>query len=137
MGMLEYLEDIIGSNKYVGAIEEANAQVEETQQERMLHFKKVSASEKSRDDLEGAKAEAEEEEIQEALKNIAKTHQTSEPIKGKRKSVKGDIVVVDFVGSVNGEEFPGGKAEDYQLELGSGNFIPGPQNQEDQRKLGG
>ena len=58
--MLEYLEDIIGSNKYVGAIEEANAKVEEMQQERMLHFKKVTASEKSRDDLEGAKAEAEE-----------------------------------------------------------------------------
>ena len=73
--------------------------------------------------------QAEEEEIHEALKNIAKTHQTSEPIKGKRKSVIGDIVVVDFVGSVDGEEFPGGKAEDYQLELGSGNFIPGFEEQ--------
>ena len=60
MGMLEYLEDIIGSNKYARAIEEASAKVEETQQERMLHLKKVTASEKSRDDLEGAKAEAEE-----------------------------------------------------------------------------
>ena len=79
--------------------------------------------------LERIIPEAEEEEIQEALKNIAKTHQTSEPIKGKRKSVIGDIVVVDFVGSVNGEEFPGGKAEDYQLELGSGNFIPGFEEQ--------
>ena len=73
--------------------------------------------------------EAEEEEIQEALENIAKTHQTSEPVKGKRKSATGDIVVVDFVGSVDGEEFPGGKAEDYQLELGSGSFIPGFEEQ--------
>ena len=73
--------------------------------------------------------QAEEQEIHEALKNIAKTHQTSEPIKGERKSVMGDIVVVDFVGSVDGEEFPGGKAEDYQLELGSGSFIPGFEEQ--------
>ena len=35
----------------------------------------------------------------------------------------GDIAVIDFVGSINGVEFQGGKGTDYELELGSGSFI--------------
>ena len=73
--------------------------------------------------------QADPKDIDDALQNIAKANQTSEPIKGKRKSKMGDIVVIDFVGSVDGEEFPGGKAEDYQLELGSNSFIPGFEDQ--------
>ena len=42
---------------------------------------------------------------------------------------KGDIVVMDFVGKVDGVEFDGGKAENYELELGSGAFIPGFEDQ--------
>ena len=49
----------------------------------------------------------------------------SEPIKRARKARKGDIMVIDFVGSVDGDEFEGGKAEDFQLTLGSNRFIPG------------
>ena len=41
----------------------------------------------------------------------------------------GDFVVMDFVGSVDGEEFEGGDARDYLLELGSGRFIPGFEEQ--------
>ena len=37
----------------------------------------------------------------------------------------GDIVNIDFSGSVDGEKFAGGTAEEYDLELGSGSFIPG------------
>ncbi|MDE7454111.1 MAG: trigger factor, partial [Clostridia bacterium] len=37
----------------------------------------------------------------------------------------GDTVNIDFSGSVNGEKFPGGTADDYNLVLGSGSFIPG------------
>ena len=42
---------------------------------------------------------------------------------------KGDIVNIDFVGSVDGVKFDGGSAEDYDLELGSGSFIPGFEDQ--------
>ena len=59
------------------------------------------------------------------------------PISGSRKSKEGDVVVIDFVGSVDGEEFPGGKAEDYQLDLGSGSFIPGFEDQLVGAKAGG
>jgi trigger factor len=41
----------------------------------------------------------------------------------------GDQVVIDFVGSVDGEEFEGGAAEDYPLVLGSNSFIPGFEEQ--------
>ena len=79
--------------------------------------------------LERLTPEGEEKDIQQALDNLAKAHQTSEPITTKRKSKSGDIVSIDFVGSVDGTEFPGGKADDYPLELGSGSFIPGFEDQ--------
>ena len=41
----------------------------------------------------------------------------------------GDTVVIDFVGSVDGVEFDGGKGENFSLELGSGQFIPGFEDQ--------
>jgi trigger factor len=41
----------------------------------------------------------------------------------ERQAQMGDVVTIDFVGSVNGVEFEGGKAEDYRLELGSKTFI--------------
>lgn len=42
---------------------------------------------------------------------------------------KGDLVVIDFEGFIGEEAFAGGKGEDYQLELGSGSFIPGFEDQ--------
>ncbi|MGT2785107.1 trigger factor [Streptococcus merionis] len=45
------------------------------------------------------------------------------------KAENGDTVVIDFVGSVDGVEFDGGKGDNYSLELGSGSFIPGFEDQ--------
>ncbi|MFW6273183.1 MAG: trigger factor, partial [bacterium] len=42
---------------------------------------------------------------------------------------KGDTAVFDFSGSVDGEKFEGGSAENYELEIGSGQFIPGFEEQ--------
>jgi trigger factor len=47
----------------------------------------------------------------------------------ERAAETGDIVVMDFKGSVDGKEFPGGSAEGYSLELGTGSFIPGFEDQ--------
>ena len=41
----------------------------------------------------------------------------------------GDTVVMDFKGTVDGKEFDGGSAQNYELELGSGSFIPGFEDQ--------
>ncbi len=46
-----------------------------------------------------------------------------------RAAKKGDTAVIDFVGSVDGVEFEGGKAENHELELGSNTFIPGFEDQ--------
>jgi trigger factor len=77
--------------------------------------------------IERLKPEVPEEEIDGALERIAKQQRKSEPV--ERAAEKGDIVVMDFVGSVGGVEFPGGSAKDYSLELGSGSFIPGFEDQ--------
>lgn len=46
-----------------------------------------------------------------------------------RAAKKGDVVVIDFEGSVDGVKFEGGTAENHELELGSGSFIPGFEDQ--------
>ena len=46
-----------------------------------------------------------------------------------RAAKKGDTVVIDFVGTVDGVAFEGGRAENHELELGSGSFIPGFEDQ--------
>lgn len=49
---------------------------------------------------------------------------------------KGDMATIDFTGRVDGEEFEGGKAIDYALEIGSGSFIPGFEDQVEGMAIG-
>ena len=53
-----------------------------------------------------------------------------------RACAEGDIVNINFSGSVNGEKFAGGTAEEYDLVLGSGSFIPGFESQVEGMKIG-
>jgi trigger factor len=69
--------------------------------------------------------EADEDEVDKVLERLSKGHGTTETIAEKREAKAGDVLLIDFVGTVGGEEFPGGKAESYLLELGSAGFIPG------------
>lgn len=50
-------------------------------------------------------------------------------LKEDQPAAKGDTVVIDYVGTVDGEKFDGGSADNYSLELGSGSFIPGFEDQ--------
>ena len=68
-------------------------------------------------------------EIDEVLENLAKSHGDSKVISETRKSKDGDVLLIDFLGRVDGVEFAGGKAENYELTLGSGSFIPGFEEQ--------
>lgn len=54
----------------------------------------------------------------------------------ERKAKKGDIATIDFEGFMDGVAFEGGKGEDYDLELGSGTFIPGFEEQIVGKKAG-
>ncbi|MBN9489187.1 MAG: trigger factor [Alphaproteobacteria bacterium] len=80
-------------------------------------------------ELERLKAEIPEKDVDEALQRIAKANREQKPVDPPRPAQKGDAIKIDFVGSVEGVEFPGGKADDYVLELGSGSFIPGFEDQ--------
>jgi trigger factor len=77
--------------------------------------------------LEKPVAEVEDAAVEEALDNLSKSANTFEDKDGAAED--GDQVVIDFTGSVEGEEFEGGEAEDYPLVLGSGSFIPGFEEQ--------
>lgn len=70
-----------------------------------------------------------EDKVTETLKRIAESRKATKPAPASHAAAKGDVVVIDFVGRVDGTEFPGGKADGYSLELGSGSFIPGFEDQ--------
>jgi trigger factor len=76
-------------------------------------------------ELERVVVESDVEQINQAMGSLAKTHGTTESLAAPRPSQAGDVLVIDFVGRKDGEEFAGGKAENYELEIGSGSFIPG------------
>ncbi|HVM77975.1 MAG TPA: trigger factor [Stellaceae bacterium] len=78
-------------------------------------------------ELERLRPEVPEAEVQKALERIARQQRKSET--ADRAAEKGDAVVIDFKGTVDGKEFPGGAAQGYTLELGSGSFIPGFEEQ--------
>ncbi|PMD72514.1 trigger factor [Companilactobacillus nuruki] len=74
-------------------------------------------------------------EVKKQKRNVMKTDvedrlaelqkQQAELVLKDGKAEKGDTVIIDYVGTVDGEEFDGGSAQNYSLELGSGTFIPG------------
>jgi len=73
--------------------------------------------------LEKLTAKPADKEIDEALTRIAESNKTSEKVEAVRPAKSGDVLVIDFDGTVNGEAFPGMKGEDFPLELGSKSFI--------------
>jgi trigger factor len=69
-------------------------------------------------------------EVDEAVAELAKQNRTYESKTGKTVKAKdGDMVVIDFLGKLDGVAFAGGAAEDAELVLGSGQFIPGFEEQ--------
>ena len=70
-----------------------------------------------------------DDQVKETLGKMAENNKKSVPLEGKRPAADSDVVVINFVGTIDGEEFDGGKAEDFKLELGSGRFIPGFEEQ--------
>lgn len=71
-----------------------------------------------------------DKEVDEALDDLAKQNRTYEARTGKTVKAKdGDMVVIDFVGRIDGVAFEGGTANDVELVLGSGQFIPGFEDQ--------
>jgi trigger factor len=99
----------------------------ELQLEVMPEFKPVDPSTL---ELTRPVYQASDEEVDEAVAELAKQQRAYEPKTGKSvKAEEGDMVVADFVGRIDGEAFQGGTATDSQIILGSGQFIPGFEEQ--------
>ena len=79
--------------------------------------------------LERLTVEADEAAVDEQLKQLANQSKRWEDAPKKHVAVPGDLVVVDFEGEVDGVAFEGGKGEDMSVELGSGQLIPGFEDQ--------
>jgi len=79
--------------------------------------------------LEKMTAEPGDKELDEAIGRLAENHKSSEPITEDRGAQNGDVVVIDFTGSIDGEAFEGGAAEGHHLELGSNQFLTGFEDQ--------
>lgn len=74
-----------------------------------------------------ASKEVSEEEVTDKIERERKN--LAELVIKEDAAENGDTVVIDFVGSVDGVEFDGGKGDNFSLELGSGQFIPGFEDQ--------
>ncbi|HWF65061.1 MAG TPA: trigger factor [Rhizomicrobium sp.] len=79
--------------------------------------------------VERITAEVADADLDEALETLAKQSRGYTARGEGEAAEKDDIAKIDFVGSVEGVEFPGGKGEDFNLTLGSGQFIPGFEDQ--------
>ena len=63
------------------------------------------------------------------MARLAEGQKSFDPAPAKHKAEKGDLVIMDFEGKVDGEPFEGGKGEGMSVELGSGRLIPGFEDQ--------
>jgi trigger factor len=79
--------------------------------------------------LERLTVEPTEEEVQRALEQLASGQKSYDPAPKAHAAAMGDLVVIDYEGSVDGEPFEGGKGESMRVELGSGRLIPGFEDQ--------
>ncbi len=79
--------------------------------------------------IERPTAKVSDEEIEKSLSNLADSQKSYEDKSAKSKAVEGDAVIIDFVGRIDGEAFEGGAAEDAQVVIGAGQFIPGFEEQ--------
>ena len=78
-------------------------------------------------EIERPVVEIPEDEVEEQVKRVASSAQEFKTKKGK--AAKDDRVTINFVGKIDGEAFEGGSGEDFKLVLGSGQFIPGFEDQ--------
>lgn len=71
------------------------------------------------------KATPADEDVEKALGDIAARGATLEPLAQARPAAKGDVIVVTYAGTVDGEAFEGGSGKDLEVEIGGTGFIPG------------
>lgn len=94
---------------------EFTVSIEKMPEIKEIDFKAIS--------LEKLVTPVEDSEINDALKRISANYKTSKAVEPARAAKMGDIVKLDFDGSVDGKKLPGMSAKDFELELGSNMFV--------------
>ena len=79
-------------------------------------------------DLEKVAQKVTDKDIEEELNNMAERNSRMVNVE-KRAAKEGDTVLIDYIGTIDGKAFEGGRAENYDLTLGSKTFIPGFEEQ--------
>ncbi len=75
--------------------------------------------------LERCVADVSDAEVKQAMEQLAASHKQFTPREKTAKAQMGDSVKMDFLGKIDGTAFDGGSGQGFELELGSGQFIPG------------
>ena len=75
-------------------------------------------------EIEKVRLSVTDDQVDEALRRLQDSHARLELIENRDVVEKGDFAIVDFVGSIGGKSFTGGKGENYQLEVGGGQTLP-------------
>jgi len=75
-------------------------------------------------ELEKVKLSVSETQVESALRRLQESHAHLEPVEDRDFVERGDFAVLDFAGSVDGQPFPGSKAENHLLEVDGGNALP-------------
>lgn len=86
-------------------------------------YPEVALADLSAISVEQPKVEVSDKDLDEMFVTLQNQHKTWK--ENKRKTKKGDKLTIDFTGRIDGEEFEGGKAEAFELELGASRMIPG------------
>ena len=79
--------------------------------------------------IERLRVEPSDEMLDEAVMRLAEGQKSFDPAPAKQVARKGDLLIIDFEGKVDGELFEGGKGEGMSIEIGSGRLIPGFEDQ--------
>ena len=89
----------------------------------------IEVTDLSKLSLERLKVEVPDSEVEEALQRLADSRRDTKVLDKPRPAETGDVLVIDFKGTVDGEALPGMAADDHHLELGSSRFIEGFEDQ--------
>ncbi len=76
-------------------------------------------------EVEAAPVGVSDEELEGQIDNIRKNFASLEPVDEKKPVAEGDYVTIDFDGTIDGNVFEGGSAQDYSLEVGSNTLFEG------------
>ncbi|MCY7295983.1 trigger factor [Alteromonas sp. a30] len=86
-------------------------------------YPEIEVNDLEKIEIEKPVVEIKDEDLANMMETLRKQHASWKEV--ERAAKEDDKVTIDFVGSVDGEEFEGGKAEDFALEMGKGRMIPG------------